>query len=447
MKRWIFGAVAWVCLLMSAVIPTVRATDALPVVVYRQNNLLITVDGNGIQNTYELYEAESYGYIIDIAISDDGRLGAYCLNAYEEAASQTLFVLDFLSGGITFSVSLPYLCTVGRDAFSPDNQFIAVGLASTDWGFDTGIPNLAWSFQIYNLNTGALTTELGPYMFDGFGLDEQFPHMAIVRNFFDSDTIVLSLHPIYFEGPMPDGTAVVVNLATLSVSPANSNLARVNAAYYIGASEMAFVASDSRLPATDFEMMYMPKYNAVYLDDVDGERLVYHTADYLIDSVTFSLDGSELLIYLLKGDNNNFDNPFAYEVYQTTLRRDGTSTPPVFVGENAPRLLWSSFLGYSMGYPTFKGTTVNATTCPGALVSRLSVGGFGVVTPGQANNVRAQSSVSGSRLGTIPAGGRFDVLEGPVCSDGYAWWRVRYGTLTGWTAESNDQYYFLAPSN
>jgi uncharacterized protein YraI len=50
------------------------------------------------------------------------------------------------------------------------------------------------------------------------------------------------------------------------------------------------------------------------------------------------------------------------------------------------------------------------------------------------NNLRAAPSVSAERIGMIPAGDIFLVLEGPACADGYVWWQVAYVDVTGWTA-------------
>ncbi|MDL1899665.1 SH3 domain-containing protein [Anaerolineae bacterium CFX9] len=83
--------------------------------------------------------------------------------------------------------------------------------------------------------------------------------------------------------------------------------------------------------------------------------------------------------------------------------------------------------------------------CPGAPLPRLWVGGQGSVTPGSANNVRETPTTSGNLLGQLPGGTRFTVLEGPVCADGYNWWRVSSDTLIGWTVEGRGSDYFLAP--
>ncbi len=83
--------------------------------------------------------------------------------------------------------------------------------------------------------------------------------------------------------------------------------------------------------------------------------------------------------------------------------------------------------------------------CPGFLPSRLTPGGWGRVTPGLPNNVRAQPSYSANWIGQIPAGATFQVLGGPVCADSTAWYQVNYGGLIGWTVEGQAGTYWLEP--
>lgn len=100
--------------------------------------------------------------------------------------------------------------------------------------------------------------------------------------------------------------------------------------------------------------------------------------------------------------------------------------------------------------PTTQAATPLAPTvpddfeCPGAPSPRLTVGGQGRVTPGTPNRMRAEPG--GRYVRDIPAGGTFDVLDGPVCEDGFVWWRVNYRGTEGWTAEGQGEQYWLEPA-
>lgn len=85
--------------------------------------------------------------------------------------------------------------------------------------------------------------------------------------------------------------------------------------------------------------------------------------------------------------------------------------------------------------------------CPGSLPSRLTVGHIGAVTtwPDLPNTVRSQPWLQSSRVGQIPVGGVFQILSGPYCNNGSAWWQVSYQGLVGWTIESGNGNYWLEP--
>jgi hypothetical protein len=83
--------------------------------------------------------------------------------------------------------------------------------------------------------------------------------------------------------------------------------------------------------------------------------------------------------------------------------------------------------------------------CP--LPSRLTTNTLGRVTPGLPNIMRSGPGVSGTaRVGSIPAGGVFSVVDGPVCAgDRRWWWYVNYNGSFGWTAEGSTSTYWLEP--
>jgi hypothetical protein len=94
-----------------------------------------------------------------------------------------------------------------------------------------------------------------------------------------------------------------------------------------------------------------------------------------------------------------------------------------------------------------QGTTyyIDPLICPGFLPSQIAAGYNGVVTPGLPNRLRSQAATWSATLTTIPAGGVFSVVGGPVCSENAAWWQVRYGGITGWTMEGQGGTYWLTP--
>lgn len=83
--------------------------------------------------------------------------------------------------------------------------------------------------------------------------------------------------------------------------------------------------------------------------------------------------------------------------------------------------------------------------CPNAQPNRMILYERGRVTTDDPAplNLRSGPRTSFDILETIPSGGVFFVLEGPRCSDQYAWYRVDYRGQQGWVAEGSAAAYFI----
>lgn len=83
------------------------------------------------------------------------------------------------------------------------------------------------------------------------------------------------------------------------------------------------------------------------------------------------------------------------------------------------------------------------TNCPGALPSRMVVNQPGRVIAPNGTNLRAAPGINGELVGGAPVNAEFTVLDGPVCADGFTWWEIAYRNRVGWSAEGDDQDYWL----
>lgn len=79
------------------------------------------------------------------------------------------------------------------------------------------------------------------------------------------------------------------------------------------------------------------------------------------------------------------------------------------------------------------------------IASQLTAGGFGRITPGEANNVRADPSPGSERVGQIPGGAPFAVTASAVCEGSRLWVEVMYADFTGWTVEANGTDVWVVP--
>ena len=87
--------------------------------------------------------------------------------------------------------------------------------------------------------------------------------------------------------------------------------------------------------------------------------------------------------------------------------------------------------------------------CPGTYHSRLQVGDQAYVSndPPLANRVRKNPGMTGKIIGVIQPLEGIEILDGPECADNWVWWKVRSleTGLTGWTAEGDENGYWLLP--
>jgi hypothetical protein len=65
-----------------------------------------------------------------------------------------------------------------------------------------------------------------------------------------------------------------------------------------------------------------------------------------------------------------------------------------------------------------------------------------------ANNIRSAPKIADNIIGSFTPGMFVKILEGPVCADGFVFWKVESRFIpggTGWTAEGDGKQYFLEP--
>jgi len=87
--------------------------------------------------------------------------------------------------------------------------------------------------------------------------------------------------------------------------------------------------------------------------------------------------------------------------------------------------------------------------CAGTYPSRLNVGDRAFVStdPPLPNRVRTLPNPESPIIGYLDVSEKIEILEGPVCSSTWIWWRIRSleKNMTGWTAEGDAENYWLVP--
>lgn len=87
--------------------------------------------------------------------------------------------------------------------------------------------------------------------------------------------------------------------------------------------------------------------------------------------------------------------------------------------------------------------------CSNAPASIVQAGEKAMVTryPNTASRVRAGAGVNYDVVFQVSPGTVVDVMDGPKCSDGYVWWKIRTpGGDAGWMAEGNASTHYLVPN-
>lgn len=87
--------------------------------------------------------------------------------------------------------------------------------------------------------------------------------------------------------------------------------------------------------------------------------------------------------------------------------------------------------------------------CPNTYASRLHVGDLAYVSyyPPLKNNVRSDSNLSASVVGTLEPGEEMKIIDGPRCANNMVWWKISSldKNLVGWTSEGDVENYWLVP--
>ncbi len=101
--------------------------------------------------------------------------------------------------------------------------------------------------------------------------------------------------------------------------------------------------------------------------------------------------------------------------------------------------------------PTIDPSVDTTASCPGSPPSRLSAGTRAFITndPDLSNRLREEPGLDATILGFIPAGQSIIILDGPVCGeeDFILWWQVDYDGVQGWTAEGEEDTYYIEPAD
>lgn len=367
-----------------------------------------------------------------MALSSDGKLLAY------QTTANTIRVVDTMNYQ---RVALFSNLQLGHFEFTPDNK----SLVGDSGLFQVGVPIVLdiatakmtanapadgpvelWRISSDGHYIGYISAKTA-YLWDiaahksiKLGISSLATHTVTAPKQIASLTFSLDNRWVAYTGP--ERTVVVVDLQTLKpITTIKAASAIVSA---VGFSKDGSVII--RCAGDNFDL----------LNTTTGDLLSTITDRYMCDKaldITWGGNGAYVILYRADvarwyGLSADYQMPSATSV--------STAQPTISVSTAQPTI----------------GSTNAIAACPGSPAPRLTIGGKGRVTPGNPNWIntaalRPSTHPSQSKhIAQIPPGGVFDVLEGPQCADGITWWKVKYRGYTGWTGES-DSDYWVEPVN
>lgn len=97
--------------------------------------------------------------------------------------------------------------------------------------------------------------------------------------------------------------------------------------------------------------------------------------------------------------------------------------------------------------PAWAQASTGCQLAPARELIQLDRGDIGRVTaePPLANRLRDRARLDAEIVGVMQPLDQFVVVGGPVCRDGYRWWRVEFGEITGWTADGSGREIWIEP--
>jgi hypothetical protein len=103
------------------------------------------------------------------------------------------------------------------------------------------------------------------------------------------------------------------------------------------------------------------------------------------------------------------------------------------------------YLNNSINTKTISKVTIETLSCPGALPIKAKIGNIVGVWPmnGEAIELRKTPEIGNNVQMLLYLGQRLEVLDGPVCADNVAFFRVKLvnDNTTGWVAEADQGKY------
>ena len=323
-------------------------------------------------------------------------------------------------------------------AFSPDGTILAAGIVDVK---NTG--NSTGKIILWNVENQEILLEAGTGEWvHSVSFSTDGSYLAIkggdhVSDFNVNDAIQLNGYPLLF---FEENNAFTGSPSTI-FSPDGQYLAMagLDIALYDISNGPVFVAGIGHYEMQVQSLVFSPDGSLLVSGGGDNTLRVWYVSDQslltaltghnlTINSVAWSPDGALLASVSLDGTIRLWGIP------------DGSlDTSPSIVADT-PRPSNTPIASQVI-------TATTASAC-GAGWTRLHVGNYAVVSPGNPNRVRSEPRKGDNVISVLTPGAIVKLVEGPVCADGLVFWKVSNASIpggSGWTAEGDGKEYWLEP--
>ncbi len=412
----------------------------------------------------------------NVIISRDGAYLAACYVDTSYNTSVRTYDLNNQSYLSSFSAGPVQGCGLSTYSFSEDSSLLAFGLLNTYPGMPDSRP--AWQMIVMNTFTGVVVYELNansPTMIaTGYDSSGQLPFLSTFQMPTATYPGLISFRPVQWgtEGRC-EYSSFVWNLGDNSVYQ-GGNAGKNGVDYLLPNSEAIWVETNPAYPKTS-PMGPGCEDNMVMYSNKAGDNYPLFNDGTLVSSPTFVDDGRRLAFrsdtsggfsQWLTMDRAGAVTPLpadiqAYQVWGTLdgyaflnrnsglggapevryHRFNAGSTPDAYIAWTGNpgdywQMVWVNDLTGGTGLPAFP--QMATTGQPPQVPQGLFVGGQARIntTEGDMLRIRTGPGTGYAVAFQAPAGQIVTLLEGPISSDGYTWWRIDVpGRGQGWAIE------------
>ncbi|MGB7338532.1 MAG: SH3 domain-containing protein [Phototrophicaceae bacterium] len=418
---------------------------------------------------------------LDMRIAPNGT--TMFLVAEVQGGTQAIGIYDFDAGSFVqthFAEPDENINLGGDNIFTPNSQYVAVGLFSGDF------QSPAWRVILFDMVTGDVVSFIDHTHPDAPDVQLSAPAVQYVSGQVHFQLIPQSVggamtwpayawqalsfdpnQPIITESPYVQANAQVLLLTGIVAStyvdavypqpPPTGQFPTHNA---IGVS----LPTDNPTPTTVYADG--TRYHFITRWARGGDWILFYSVDAQGEGYWSNVEGGNSPEnnsmmpfpsqfedvygtsdgYLLTDDDNQlfYTNGFipttALNLAQLTPQSQVVYVTPIGVNFTLDNL----GNGTLSGANDFQAEPTPINDCALAPPQRMTIGGNGQVITA-ALNVRSQPD--GSVLLILNNNDVFDVLDGSICNNGLYWWQIDYNGTMGWAAEGNTEEYFMQPSD